>query len=76
MYILTLSVLCLNEKKKIFKEIVHFHCITYMATPQHKNLCHKGHKIYNFGKPFIGHHNNIFSLSVLCLGVEKKIFIL
>ena len=29
---------------------------------------------YNFGRPFVGHHIYILSLSVLCLGVEKKKF--
>ena len=29
---------------------------------------------YNFGRPFLGHHYYIHSLSYLCLGVEKKIF--
>ena len=47
--------------------------MTYMGTPQHKNPCPGGHEIYNFGRPFLCHHNYILSLSVLCLGVEKKI---
>ena len=47
-YILTLSVLCLGEEKTIFKEIMHFHYMTYMVTPQHKNPCPGGHEIYNF----------------------------
>ena len=32
-YILGLSNLCLGVEKKIFKEIMHFHYMTYMATP-------------------------------------------
>ena len=32
-----------------------------------------GHKIYNFGKPFLGFHYNILSLSDLFLGEKKKI---
>ena len=32
-YILGLSDLCLGVDKKIFKEIMHFHYTTYMATP-------------------------------------------
>ena len=32
-YILSLSDLCLGVKKKIFKEIMHFHYMTYMAMP-------------------------------------------
>ena len=34
----------------------------------------RGHEIYNFARPFLGHHNYILSLSVLCVGVVKKIF--
>ena len=73
-YILGLSYLCLGIKKKIFKEIMQFHYMTYMATPQHKNPCPRSHQIYNFGKLFLGHHYYILSLSDLCLGVEKTIF--
>ena len=32
-YILCLFNLCLGVEKKIFKEIMHFHYMTYMATP-------------------------------------------
>ena len=39
---------------------MHFHNITYMATPLHKNPCPGGHKIYNFGK-FLN-CVNVFSL--------------
>ena len=49
--------------------------MTYMATPKHKNPYPDGHEIYNFGRPFLGHHNYIHSLSDLCLGVKKMIFI-
>ena len=47
-----------------------------MATPLHKNPgpCPGVHDIYNFGKPFLGHHYYILGLSDLCLGVEKRIF--
>ena len=45
--------------------------MTYMATPQHNNLWPGGHIIYNFGRPFLGHHYYISGLSYLCLGVEK-----
>ena len=51
-----------------------FHNITYMATPMHKNSCPRGYEIYNFGRPFLGHHYYKLSLSDLCLKVEKKIF--
>ena len=33
-----------------------------------------GHESYNFGRPFLGHHYYVHSLSDLCLGVEEKIF--
>ena len=33
-----------------------------------------GHEIYNFGRPFHGHHYYILGLSDLCLEVEEKIF--
>ena len=69
--ILTLSVLCLEEEKKIFKEIMHFHYITFIEMPRHHaEPLHRGHEIYNFGRPFLGH----LTLSFLCLGEEKKIF--
>ena len=45
-----------------------------MDTPQHNNTCPGGHEIYNFGRPFLGHQTYILSLSVRCLGLEKKIF--
>ena len=45
-----------------------------MATPLLKNPYPGGHEIYNFGRPFLGHHYYIFNLSDLCLGVKKKIF--
>ena len=45
-----------------------------MATPQHKTPCPGVHEIYNFGRPFLGHHYYILSLSDQCLGVEKKVF--
>ena len=32
-YILSLSNLCMAAEKKILKEIMHFHYLTYMATP-------------------------------------------
>ena len=53
---------------------MHFHYTTYMATPEHKNPCPRGHEIYNFGRPFLGYHYYIFGLSDQCLRVEKKIF--
>ena len=49
--------------------------MTYMTTPLHKNSCPGGHEIYNFGRPFLGHHNYVHILSDSCLGVEKMICI-
>ena len=34
----------------------------------------RGHEIYNFGRPFLGHHYYILGLSDKCLGVGKKIY--
>ena len=39
-----------------------------------KKPCPRSHEIYNFGRPFLGHHNYILTLSVLCLEEEKKNF--
>ena len=36
-YRLCLSHLCLRVEKKIFKEEMHFHYMTYMTMPEHKN---------------------------------------
>ena len=64
----------LGLEKKILKEIMHFHYITYMATLYHKNPCPWGHEIYNLGWPLLGHHCYAISYCELCLGVEKRIF--
>ena len=61
-YILTFSVLCLGVKK-ILKEIMYFHYINYMVTPQHKNPYSRCHEIYNFVRPFLNHYNYALSLS-------------
>ena len=70
--ILTLSDLCMGVVKKIFKEVMHVNYMTYMVTPYHKNPCPGGHESYNFGRPFLGHHYYILSLSDICMRVEKK----
>ena len=44
-----------------------------MATPLHNNPCPGGHEIYNFGRPFLGHHYYTLSLYGPCSGVEKFI---
>ena len=61
--ILRFSDLCLGVEKKIFKEIKHFHYMTYMATPQHKSPCPSGHEIYNFGRPSL----IIITTNLVCL---------
>ena len=76
--IITINLVCLfnaweSRENRLFKKVMHFTMI-YMATPLHKNPCPWGHEIYNFLASFLGHHNYIFSLSDLCLGVEKKVF--
>ena len=45
-YILRLSDLCPWVEKKIFKEIRHFHYITYMTMFWYNNPCPGGHVIY------------------------------
>ena len=66
--------LCLGEEKKLFNEIMHFHYNNLYNLAPAQDPCPKGHEIYNFGIFFLGHHNFILILSVLCLGVEKWIF--
>ena len=43
-----------------------------MVTPQ--NPYPEGHEIHKLGRPFLGFHYLILSLSELCMGVEKNIF--
>ena len=45
----------------------------YGHVPAQETLPRGSHEIYNIGRPFLGHHNCILSLSGQCLGVEKKI---
>ena len=52
-YTLIFSESCLEVEKKIFKEIMHFHSMTYIATLQHKNPCPGDHEIYKFGRPLL-----------------------
>ena len=51
---------------------MHFQYMTINALAQEP--LPGGHEIYNFGKPFLGHHYYILSFSYVCLGVLKKIF--
>ena len=54
----------------LVKEKMHFHYMTYLATPK---PCLKDDEIYNMLRPFLGHHYNTISLSEPCPGVERKI---
>ena len=72
--ILSLHGPCTGVEKKIFKEIVHFHFMTYITTLKHKNPCPGVHELYNFGRPFLIYHYYMLGLSDLCLGGEEKIF--
>ena len=67
-YIISLSDLCLGAEKKIFKEIMHFHYMTYKATPSIRTPAPGVMKFTIFGRPFLGHHYYTLSLSDLCLG--------
>ena len=54
-----------------FKEIMHFHYMTYgRAIAQ--NLQPMSHEIFNFEKPFLGHYYYIISLSEPCPRVVKN----
>ena len=70
--IITIHLFCLIYAW-VVKEIMQFHFMTYLTTPQHKNPYPMGHDIYNFGRPLFGHLYYILGLSDLCLGVEKTI---
>ena len=61
---ITLSDNRLGVGKKIYTEI-YFSLHDLAQEP-------RGHEIYNFGRPLLGHHNYVPSLSVLCLQVEKN----
>ena len=74
LFTISLSELCPRVEKKIFKDIVHFHYTTYMATLQHKNPSSRGHEIYKFGRPILGNHYYTCNLSEPSPEVEKKIF--
>ena len=60
--VLNLSDLCPVYRRS--KEI-YFH---YMAMPQHKNPCSRGHEIYNFGSLYLEHHYYIY---LVCLIYAK-----
>ena len=39
---------------------------------QHKIPCPRGHEVYKYGRPIVGHHYYILSLSDVCLSVENR----
>ena len=45
-----------------------------MVRHYHIDPCTRDHEIYNFGRPFLGHHYYKLSLSDPCPGVRKKTF--
>ena len=53
------------------KGTMHFHYMSDIDTPLHKNPCIGGYEIYNLDLPFLGHYYFILSLSDLFLRVEK-----
>ena len=55
----------------ILNYIKHFHYMTCMAMPLHKNPCPGGHEIYNFSRPFLV----IISLPDPCPRVGKIFFL-
>ena len=69
-YEISLSAQC-SWEEKILKGMMHFHHMTNMATPYHKNPYPRCHTTYNFVRAFPGHHYYTVSLSALCPGVEK-----
>ena len=72
-YTLSFYQICAWEQsRRFFKKYINF----TLFTPKLLLLGVEGHKINNFGRSLLGHHNYtiILGLSDLCLGVEKKIF--
>ena len=53
-------------------EKMHLIYIDNMTTYYQRTSNPGGNEIYNFGRGFFDHHYFIFSLSILCPGVEKK----
>ena len=69
-YIHAWSDLCLGVEKNITISLHYLHGHTLAQEP----LPRRGHDINNFGRPILGYHYYIYSLSDLCLGVKKKTF--
>ena len=75
--IITICSVCLTyaqeQKRKVFKEVMYFHYLPFLATPQHRNTCPRGHEINNFGRPFLCHRLYMLLLSGLFRGVQKNL---
>ena len=59
-----------RSREEDFKEIMHFHSVTCMATPQRKGVM----KFYNFGGSFLGHNYYVLKMYGPCTE-EEKIFL-
>ena len=56
-----------GSKEKDFKGKMHFPYLTYLwPHPSKKNPAPRGHEVYNFDKPFFGHHYYTLNLSESC----------
>ena len=64
---------CLLRNREDFIRNEHFHFVTNMITPQHKNICPRNYEINKFGRPDFSYH---FKLSLIdgCSGEEKSIY--
>ena len=60
---------CREEKRG--EELLHF---TIWPRTSIRNPAPGVNKIYNFGRPFLGHHYDTLSFADLCLGVKKIFF--
>ena len=75
--IITICSVCLTyaqeQKNKVFKDVMYFHYLTFLTTPQHRNPYPRGHEINNFGRPFLCNHHYMLLLSGLFRGVQKNL---
>ena len=67
LFIITLYLVCL-----IYIWVQRRFYMTYIAMPQHKNLCPGGHEIYNFGRLFLGHHYYFFKKYINFITFERN----
>ena len=64
----------MGVEKEIFKELMHFHYMTYMAKPKQKSPCPGSHEMYKFGRPFLIQHYYTLSLYGPRTGAEKILY--